>query len=394
MPYLRQSTAQTVILGPAIATGGHTAVTTLLASVVTAFRMWKGGLASTTTNLATGHALTHTADGHYRVALVAGDVNLTGRQRIYVRASGTVKSLAFWQDYDVLPTPVYDALVSGTTKLNVGTLASAAVVWTAAGRTLSSGLVMWSVAARTLTSGATVATSVWVAATRTLTSAGVAWTAGTRVLTSGAAVWLATPRTLTSGAAVASSVWVAAARTLTSAGVTWTAGTRTLTSGATVATSVWVAGARTLTSGLVVWSVAARTLTAFAFTVTAGAVAAAAKTGYALTTGQHDSIGTRVWAVGARTLTSAGAAWSAGTRTLTSGAAVGSSVWVTGLTELAAVPAAAPQAAQALMWVYMGARNKRLTLATSDKVHSSATVVVGTAVLTAATGSFTRAKFA
>jgi hypothetical protein len=259
------------------------AVSTLKASTVTALKIVKHG--ATVVVSATGRTFGHISDGHYRLSLLSGDVATRGHLRAYVRATGaSVKALPFWRDFDVIPATVYDSLVSGTTKLNVGTL--------------SSGLVVWSVAARTLTSGLTVANSVWAG--------------GTRTLTSGAVVWTAATRTLTSGSAIAGSVWVSSTRTLTSAGTTWSAAARTLTSGLTIGNSVWVsatrtltsagaawsAGARTLTSGLVVWAVAARTLTS------------------GLT------VANSVWAGTTRTLTSAGSTWSAGARTLTSGAVV------------------------------------------------------------------------
>lgn len=187
----------------------------------------------------------------------------------------------------------------------------------------------------------------------------------------GTRVWATTARTLTSGLVV----WSVAARTLTSAGVAWTAGTRTLTSGS------------------IVWSAATRTLSAFSFTVSVGAIASAAKTGYSLVTGQHDAIGARAWAQTTRTLTSAGVVWSAGTRTLTSGASLACSVWNKTITDVTGAPAANPAAKNAVSWVYVGARYKRLTTATGDKFHSSASVGIAKAPVSASSTVFTRGKY-
>jgi hypothetical protein len=287
-------------------------------------------------------------------------------------------------------------------------------VWAAASRTLTSGAVMWTAAGRLLSSGA----AVWAAATRSLTDkAGFALTTGqhdsiatrawahtTRILTSGASVWAASPRTLTSGA----SVWSAASRRLSATGIddVW----NELASGHTTASSfgarldttvssrataagVWAVGGRTLSSAAVVWTSATRGLTD--------------KTGYALTTGQHDSIGTRAWATPARTLTSGGAVWTAAGRTLSSGA----SVWAaaskrlsaTGITdivdaspgELAALPAAAPGIRTMVQYIFQASRNTRITTATADTIHTSATAVVAKAPLSYVTGTqtFTRGKY-
>ena len=168
---LRFGTAVVVHIGPAIATGGLMAVTTLKASTVTALRILKhGSLASVVGTTVTGRTFTHKSDGYYTLSLLSGDVNTYGHLTAYVRASGAVKALAMWQKFQVVPTNIYDSHASGTSKQNVGTL--------------SSGLSVWAVAARTLTSGGAPATSVWAAAARTLSSAGVVWTAAARGLTS------------------------------------------------------------------------------------------------------------------------------------------------------------------------------------------------------------------
>jgi hypothetical protein len=112
---------------------------------------------------------------------------------------------------------------------------------------------------------ATVASSVWSAATRTLTSGGGGGASASEVAD---AVWSAASRTLTitipSAAEIASAVWSAATRTLTStipaasdvASAVWSAATRTLTSSSApaasdVASAVWANTNRTITGGTV-----------------------------------------------------------------------------------------------------------------------------------------------
>lgn len=200
----------------------------------------------------------------------------------------------------------------------------------------------------------------------------------------GARTWAQTSRTLSSGAVV----WTAAGRTLSSGSAVWSAATRSLTDEAgftlttgqhdSIATRTWAAASRLLTSGAAVWAAGTRSLTD--------------KASFTLTTGQHDAIGTRVWANGTKVLTSGGVVWSAGTRTLTSGAVLTTAA----LTEQASVPAAAPSLGAAIQWNYQAIRNTRITTATADKIHTSATAVAGTAALSYVTGSttFTKGKYA
>src|SRR5262245_17206788 len=326
----------------------------------------------------------HISDGWYYVPATTTHTNTLGSLTLMCQATGTIKSLPMWKDFEVVTANVFDSLVSGSDRLDVGTVSSG----------------VWNATVRTLTSGGTISDSVWVETARTLTSAGVTWTAGTRTLTSGgtisdsvwvetartltsaAAVWPAGTRRLTSGSTVAGSVWVSSTRTLTSAGTTWTAGTRTLTSGSTVAGSVWVAAARTLTSAATTWTAAARTLTSAAVVWTAGTRSLTDEAGFALTTGQHDAIASRVWVTTARTITS--------------GAAAADSVWARTQAEATGVPTATAAAGARLQFVYMSARNKRVTNATGDKVHNSASVVIAKANLSyvSGTSTFTKGKYA
>ena len=139
---------------------------------------------------------------------------------------------------------------------------------------------------------------------------------------------------------------------------TWAVTARILTSGA----AVWAAGTKVLTSGAVVWTAGARTLTS----------------------------GATVWAVGTKVLTSGGVMWTAGARTLTSGAVLTTAA----LSEQASVPAAAPSLGAAIQWNYQAIRNKRITTATADLMHTSATAVAGTAALSyvSGTNTFTKGK--
>jgi len=355
--WVRQNSAVKLMIGPAVATNGIAAVLTLKASTVTKLAIRKHG--ATVVVSVTGANMTHVDAGHYYVPLTSLHTNVLGHFRLYCRASGTVKSLPMWQDAHVVAANVYDSLVSGTDRLDVITVSG---VWNTTVRTLTSGLTVansvWAAGTKVLTSGLVVANSVWAAAARTLTSAGTTWTAGTR--------------TLTSGLTVANSVWVGTTRTLTSAATTWTAGTRTLTSGLTAANSVWAAGSRTLTSAGTTWTAAARTLTGFSFTVSA---VVTNKTGYTLTTGQHDAIGARAWAQTIRTLTSGGA------------------VWAGAITEVTGAPGAAPTARKAMGWVYVTAAFHRQTTATQDRVYNSSSVVIARATLSASSTVFTRLKY-
>jgi hypothetical protein len=361
---VRFGTARGVIIGPAIATGGHAFVTGLTAANVTALRIIKNSATISVT--VTGRTFAHIHKGHYRIALLSGDFNTHGHLRAFVHASGTPKALAFWQDFEVVPANVYDSTVSGGDRLQVDArewagaatatgdvaLNTRAEVWAATGRTLTSGLVVWAVAARALTDKAafslvtgqhdSIGTRVWAVTTRVLTSAAVVWTAAARGLTSKIGFSLVT----TQHDAIGARVWVQTARTLTSAGVAWSA------------------AARTLTSAAVVWTAAARGLTS--------------KVGFALTTGQHDAIGARAWAPA--------------TRTLTSGGNVASSVWGRSLTDVTGAPAGSA-AGTKLSYIYVGARYKRVTTATGDKLHSAASAVIAKAPISASSTVFTRGKF-
>jgi hypothetical protein len=141
---------------------------------------------------------------------------------------------------------------------------------------------------------------------------------------------------------------------------------RTLVTGQhdAIGTRAWAATTRVLTSGAAVWAAGTKVLTS----------------------------GGVVWTAGARTLTSGGVAWTAAARTLTSGAILTTAK----LTEQASPPTASgPTVGSAIMWNFQAIRNKRVTTATTDKMHGSTGGVVGTATLVFATaGTFTKGKYA
>lgn len=321
------------------------------------------GAAKVIKNGATGAPFPHSTG----VTLTQNLGSITGLNKVVVLTSAALYTSG---NYDViLSTGSVNGInvkgyLVGSFSIMARSNPSATGVWAVTSRTLSSGSVMWSAASRSLTSGA----SVWSytgGAGRNLTATGRAylasgvWALGTRTLSSGLVVWSVASRTLTSGLNV------------------WNAGTRTLTSGLTVGASVWAAGTRTLTSGLV----GARSNWAFA----SGA-------GRSLTATGKNALVSGVWANATRLLTSGSIVWSAAGRTLTSGAMLVGAA----LTEVAAVPAAAPTLGQAIMFGYQAARNKRVTTSAGDTIYTSATGAVGTAALSyvSGTNTFTKAKYA
>lgn len=87
-------------------------------SAPTAARIWKEGVTSTI-NLSTGRtpAWTHDGDGFYTVGSLASDFDTEGRCRIEITDAAT--HLPVWEDFKVMPTNPYDALVKGTDYLDI-----------------------------------------------------------------------------------------------------------------------------------------------------------------------------------------------------------------------------------------------------------------------------------
>lgn len=114
MKLLKQSTALTLNVGPFVdATDGVTPETGLAGTM--AVKLSKNGAALAARNSAT--AITHDADGYYRVHLDATDTGTLGLLRATITAAAT--HLPVFEDYLVLPANVYDSLVSGSDKLQV-----------------------------------------------------------------------------------------------------------------------------------------------------------------------------------------------------------------------------------------------------------------------------------
>ena len=111
--YLKQSTAVSVILGPFVdSTDGATAETGLTISQADIRLSKNAGAFAQKSD--TGSA-SHMENGHYSAALNATDTNTLGHLRVAVNESG---ALPVWRDFLVLPSNVYDSLLS-TDKLQV-----------------------------------------------------------------------------------------------------------------------------------------------------------------------------------------------------------------------------------------------------------------------------------
>lgn len=114
MSYLKQSTAATVLIGPFVDVSDGATPETGLAGTMTV-KLSKAGVALAARNSST--AITHDADGYYRVPLDATDTNTVGNLRLTVTAAAT--HLPVFENYTVQAANVYDSLVGGTDKLQV-----------------------------------------------------------------------------------------------------------------------------------------------------------------------------------------------------------------------------------------------------------------------------------
>lgn len=103
--WLKQSTAQTIVLGPFVdSTDGVTAETALTISQAD-IRLSKNGAAfAQTSNIA---GATHMENGHYSVPLDATDTNTLGRLKVAVNETG---ALPVWQEFHVVPANVWDSM--------------------------------------------------------------------------------------------------------------------------------------------------------------------------------------------------------------------------------------------------------------------------------------------
>jgi len=105
---LKQSTAQTVVIGPILDADG-VAVTT---AVVTNISIAKNGSAAALTT----EDLTHLANGYYTLALTTTNTNTLGGLAVF--ANNTAMSMTVFR-WNVIVAQVYDSLVSGTDLLQV-----------------------------------------------------------------------------------------------------------------------------------------------------------------------------------------------------------------------------------------------------------------------------------
>lgn len=105
---LKQSTAQTVVIGPILDADG-VAVTT---AIVTNISIAKNGSAAPLTT----EDLTHLANGYYTLALTTTNTNTLGILAVF--ANNTAMSMTVFR-WNVIVAQVYDSLVSGTDLLQV-----------------------------------------------------------------------------------------------------------------------------------------------------------------------------------------------------------------------------------------------------------------------------------
>lgn len=114
--WLKQSTATTVIAGPAVDKGDAvTPETGLAVGTVDAIGVFKHE-ATALTDIAGTTTLTHRSDGYYTVGFTTGDTGTLGRLRLVIRDDDVC--LPVWEDFEVLPAQVYDSLV-GSDRLQV-----------------------------------------------------------------------------------------------------------------------------------------------------------------------------------------------------------------------------------------------------------------------------------
>ena len=105
---LKQSTAQTVVIGPILDADG-VAVTT---AVVTNISIAKNGSAAALTT----ETLTHLANGYYTLALTTSNTNTLGILAAYVNNTAMSMTVFRW---NVIAAQVYDSLVSGSDLLQI-----------------------------------------------------------------------------------------------------------------------------------------------------------------------------------------------------------------------------------------------------------------------------------
>lgn len=109
MQMLKQSTAATVLIGPLLDSAGA-AVTT---AVVGDFNLTKNG---TTAALAAAATATHSHNGHYLIALIAGNADTLGR--LVISANNALHAMTAFR-FQVAEANVFDSLFGGGDLLQI-----------------------------------------------------------------------------------------------------------------------------------------------------------------------------------------------------------------------------------------------------------------------------------
>lgn len=125
---LKQSTAQTVVIGPILDADG-VAVTT---AVVTNISIAKNGSAAALTT----ETLTHLANGYYTLALTTSNTNTLGILAAYVNNTAMSMTVFRW---NVIVASAYDAIVNNATNATGGLLTATGSVSAIAGALLNTG---------------------------------------------------------------------------------------------------------------------------------------------------------------------------------------------------------------------------------------------------------------
>ena len=128
MRYLKQSTTVTVQVGPFLDDTDFKTAETALSPTI---EISKAGAAYAARNSAT--AISHDADGWYRVELNTTDTNTVGPLMLKSTETG---ALHVWHEFSILPANAYDSLVAGTDLFDVSVtqwLGTAAATPTVAG---------------------------------------------------------------------------------------------------------------------------------------------------------------------------------------------------------------------------------------------------------------------
>lgn len=114
MPWLRQSTAVDIALGPFVDSIDGVTAETALTITQADVRLKKNDNNWAQKNQAS--SAVHEENGWYEVSLDTTDTNTLGILRVAVNESG---ALPVWREFLVVPANVYDALVSGSEWLTV-----------------------------------------------------------------------------------------------------------------------------------------------------------------------------------------------------------------------------------------------------------------------------------